>query len=130
VLLVFFWNAWKLTVLGMGDENARSLGLKVDRLRLQAFLLISLLAAGAVAFVGTIGFVGLVAPHIARGFVGEDQRYLIPLSALTGAFILTGASVAAKLISPGAMIPIGIVTAITGVPFLFFLILKRKRALP
>ena len=120
-------DAWRLTVLGMGDDNARSLGVNVDRLRLRVFVWISLLTAGAVAFVGTIGFVGLVAPHIARDFVGEDQRYLIPLSALSGAAILTGASLAAKLISPGAMIPIGIVTALTGVPFLFFLILRRKR---
>lgn len=120
-------NAWSLTALAMGEENALSLGLNVAQIRLRMLLLISILTASAVAFVGTIGFVGLVAPHIARGFVGEDQRFLIPLSAFTGAFILVGSSVISKFISPGAIIPIGIVTAIIGVPFLFFLILRKKR---
>lgn len=122
-------DAWKLTALGMGDENARSLGLPVERLRLRMLVLISLLTAGAVSFVGTIGFIGLVAPHIARGMVGDDQRYLIPLSAFCGIFIIVGASILSKMISPGAMIPIGIVTAVIGVPFLFLLILRNKRSL-
>ena len=120
-------NAWSLTALATGEENATSLGLNVARIRLRMLFLISILTASAVAFVGTIGFVGLVAPHIARGFVGEDQRFLIPLSAFSGAFILVGSSVLAKLISPGAVVPIGIVTAVIGVPFLFFLILRKKR---
>ncbi|TCS64754.1 FecCD family ABC transporter permease [Varunaivibrio sulfuroxidans] len=129
-LLVLPWiarDAWKLTALGLGDENARSLGLSVEGLRLRILVLTSLLTAGAVAFVGTIGFVGLVAPHIARAFVGEDQRYLIPLSALGGAFIMAGASILSKMISPGALIPIGIVTAVIGVPFLFVLIVRKKK---
>lgn len=127
ILPILARNAWSLTALAMGEENALSLGLKVAQIRLRMLIVISILTASAVAFVGTIGFVGLVAPHIARGFVGEDQRFLIPLSAFTGAFILVGSSVLAKLISPGAVVPIGIVTAIIGVPFLFFLILRKKR---
>ena len=127
VLPLMARDAWRLTVLSMGEENARSLGLDVARLRLRMLVLISVLTASAVAFVGTVGFVGLVAPHIARGFVGEDQRYLIPLSAICGGFIMVGSSVLAKLISPGAVVPIGIVTALIGVPFLFFLILRKKR---
>ena len=106
----------------------RALGINVDRLRLRIFLTVSLLTAGAVAFVGTIGFVGLVAPHLARMAVGEDQRFLVPASALSGAFVMAAASVASKSISPGAVIPIGIVTAIVGVPFLFALILKSRRS--
>lgn len=120
-------NAWGLTALSMGDQNALSLGIDVGRIRLRMLILISVLTASAVAFVGTIGFVGLVAPHVARGFVGEDQRYLIPLSAFAGAFMLVGSSVFAKLISPGAVVPVGIVTAVIGVPFLFLLILRKKR---
>jgi len=129
VLPFLIRDTWKLTALGMGDENARSLGLPVERLRLRMLVLISLLTAGAVSFVGTIGFIGLVAPHIARGLVGEDQRYLIPLSAFCGIFIMVCASILSKIISPGAMIPIGIVTAVIGVPFLFLLILRNKGGL-
>ena len=122
-------DAWKLTALRLGDARAQSLGVDVSRLRLKVFLLVSLLTAGAVAFVGTIGFVGLVAPHIARMLVGEDQRTLLPMSGVIGAIIMTGASVVSKLLSNGAMIPIGIVTAVIGVPFLFALILRGKRGI-
>ncbi|WP_319774959.1 iron ABC transporter permease [Breoghania sp.] len=120
-------DAWKLTALTMGDQTALSLGLKVGAIRLRLLILISVLTGSAVAFTGTIGFIGLVAPHMARGFVGEDQRFLMPLSAFAGAFLLVGSSVVAKLMSPGAIIPIGIVTAVLGVPFLFFLILRNRR---
>lgn len=120
-------DVWKLTALRLGDGRARSLGVNVPRLRLRVFLVVSLLTAGAVSFVGTIGFVGLVAPHIARMLVGEDQRLLIPMAAIMGAIIMASASIVSKLLSPGAVIPIGIVTAVIGVPFLFALIAKGKR---
>lgn len=81
----------------------------------------------AISFVGVIGFVGLVAPHIGRMLIGEDQRYLIPLSALCGALLLSVSSVISKSIIPGALFPIGIVTAIIGVPFFIWLILGRGR---
>jgi len=68
-----------------------------------------------------------VAPHIARMLVGEDQRILMPMAAITGAFVMTGASILSKLISPGTIVPIGIVTAVIGVPFLFLLILRGRR---
>ena len=112
-----------MTALRLGDARAAALGVDVERLRIRIFVLVALLTAGAVAFVGTIGFVGLVAPHIARMLVGEDQRFLMPMAAITGAFIVAGASVLSKMVSPGSVIPIGIVTAVTGVPFLFGLIL-------
>ena len=120
-------DIWRLTALRMGDDRAAAVGVNVTRLRVRMFVIVALLTAGAVAFVGTIGFVGLVAPHVARGFVGEDQRFLLPMSALSGAIIMTGASILSKLISPGSVIPIGIVTAILGVPFLFGLIVIGKR---
>ena len=83
------------------------------------------LSAGAVAFVGTIGFIGLVAPHFARYFAGEDQRYLAPMASLFGVLLITFASILAKLIIPGIIIPIGIVTSLVGVPFLVFLIIRK-----
>ena len=125
VLPVLFADAWALTALQLGDERARSLEVRVDRLRLRAFVVVSLLTGAAVAFVGTIGFVGLVAPHIARMLVGEDQRHAMPASALIGALLLSAASVASKAIVPGTVFPIGIVTALIGVPFFAWLVLRR-----
>ncbi len=120
-------NLWQLTALRLGDARAASVGVDVKALRIKLFAIVALLTASGVASVGTIGFVGLVAPHIARMLVGEDQRILLPMAALTGAITMTGASVLSKLVSPGGVIPIGIVTALIGVPFLFFLILRGQR---
>ncbi|MBY8976911.1 iron ABC transporter permease [Rhodobacteraceae bacterium NNCM2] len=119
-------DLWKLTALRLGDDRAAALGIDVRRLRIKVFAVVALLTAGAVSFVGTIGFVGLVAPHIARGMVGEDQRFLMPLAAIVGAVVMTGASILSKLVAPGSVIPIGIVTAIIGVPFLFGLIIRGR----
>ena len=120
-------DAWRFTALQLGDDRARGLGVAVDRLRLRAFVAVSLLTGAAVAFVGTIGFVGLVAPHVARLLVGEDQRHLLPASAVLGALLLSAASVASKLILPGTVFPIGIVTALIGVPFFAWLVLAAGR---
>ena len=120
-------ESWKLTALRLGDERAKSLGVDVERLRRKVFAVVALLTAGAVAFVGTIGFVGLIAPHLARILVGEDQRILVPTAGVMGALMMTGASIVSKLILPGAVVPIGIVTAVIGVPFLFALILRGRR---
>lgn len=120
-------DLWRLTALRLGDNRAAALGVDVRGLRIKVFAIVALLTAGAVAFVGTIGFVGLVGPHVARGLVGEDQRFLMPMAALSGAILMAGASVLSKMIAPGSVIPIGIVTAVIGVPFLFGLILGGRR---
>ncbi|KAA5611338.1 iron ABC transporter permease [Rhodovastum atsumiense] len=127
VLPLLLRDAWRLTALQFGDERARALGVGVDGLRLRAFTAVSLLTGAAVAFVGTIGFIGLVAPHVARMLVGEDQRHMLPASAAFGALLLSAASVASKLILPGTVFPIGIVTALIGVPFFAWLVLARER---
>lgn len=119
--------AWRLTALRMGDERAASLGVEVRRLRLVVLLGVSLLAATAVAFVGTIGFVGLVGPHIARMLVGEDQRYLMPASMLCGALLLSVTSIVSKIIVPGVVIPVGIITALIGVPFFIAIVFTRRQ---
>lgn len=87
----------------------------------------SLLTATAVAFVGTIGFVGLVGPHIARLLVGEDHRIFLPMSALTGALLMSLTSIASKTIMPGVLLPIGILTALIGLPFFISLVLRSRR---
>lgn len=129
--LLLHRDAWQLTCLRLGEARARSLGVNVTRLRLKTLVLVALMTATAISFVGVIGFIGLVAPHVARMQVGEDQRFLIPQSALCGALMLSVASVLSKSIVPGALFPIGIVTALIGVPFMIWLILgnrKRHRA--
>jgi iron complex transport system permease protein len=127
VLPFLMMDAWKLTALKLGDEKAVGLGVHVEKLRKKTFFLVSVLTGVAVSFVGIIGFIGLVGPHIARILVGEDQRFFIPLSAVSGAVILSSASILSKTIVPGAIIPLGIVTAIIGVPFFFSLIITKKR---
>ncbi|MFP5500670.1 MAG: FecCD family ABC transporter permease [Gammaproteobacteria bacterium] len=124
-----FAAAPRLTLLRMGEDRAQSFGVDVKRLRFFSLFRISLLSATAVAFVGTIGFIGLVGPHIARILVGEDQRFLLPASALVGALLLSLSSIASKLIMPGVIVPVGIVTALVGVPIFVLLVFKRGRQL-
>lgn len=127
VSLIFARNAWALTALRLGEARASSLGIPVAHLRLKGILLGSLLASVCVSFVGTIGFVGLVGPHIARLLVGEDQRFLLPASALCGACMLSAASVLSKTLVQGQALPIGIVTSLVGVPLFFILILRTRK---
>ncbi|MGQ6291290.1 FecCD family ABC transporter permease [Serratia sp. IR-2025] len=119
-------SSWKLTALRLGEDRAVSFGIDVRRLRLTTLLRISILSALAVAFVGPIGFIGLVAPHIARMIFGEDHRFYLPASALIGALVLSMASVASKNLVPGVIIPVGIVTSLVGVPFFLSIILRHR----
>ncbi|CAI0719159.1 FecCD family ABC transporter permease [Serratia quinivorans] len=119
-------SSWKLTALRLGEDRAVSFGIDVRRLRLTTLLRISILSALAVAFVGPIGFIGLVAPHIARMIFGEDHRFYLPASALIGALVLSMASVASKNLIPGIIIPVGIVTSLVGVPFFLSIILRHR----
>lgn len=116
-----------LTAFRLGDERARALGVPVERLRMIVLFGVSLVAATAVSVAGTIGFVGLVGPHAARILLGEDQRHFLPGSLVCGATLLCGASVVSKIIAPGVIIPVGIVTSIVGVPVFLALILSRRR---
>lgn len=128
-VLIFPWsmmNAWKLTALRLGEDRAQSFGIDVRRLRLTTLLRISLLAAISVACVGPIGFIGLVAPHIARLLFGEDHRFYLPASALVGALVLSLASIASKNLLHGVIIPVGIVTSLVGVPIFLMVILRHR----
>ena len=129
VVFLFSIDAWKLTALKLGDNKARSLGVNVEGLRRKVLIFVSIVTATAVSFVGTIGFIGLVGPHIARLSVGDDQRFYLPLSALTSAIMLSIASTLSKLVMPGSIFPIGIITSFIGVPFFLSLLLKRRTML-
>lgn len=119
-------RSWRLTALSVGEEKAESLGINVKKLRLSVFFISSILISGSVAFIGTIGFVGLIAPHCARLLSGDDQRFLLPLTAMFGGMLMLISSNVSKWMSAGSMLPVGIITSLVGVPFLFILFMRNK----
>lgn len=120
--------SWQLTALRLGEDQALSFGVNVTRLRRWAMVRVGLLAAGAVSMVGVIGFIGLAGPHIARMLVGEDHRYFLPASLLTGAVLMSVASTLSKTVVPGVLLPVGLVTSLIGLPVFFWLILRGRAA--
>ncbi len=123
IVLLTFLHA-KLNLLSYTDSESISLGLKPKQVRVVSILVVSLVTAVMVCFSGTIGFVGLVAPHIMRILIGSDNRYLIPASAAGGAFMLAAADTIAVEITPAGL-PVGVITSLIGGP-LFILILIRQ----
>lgn len=119
-------NAWKLTALRLGEDRAASFGINVKKLRMATLLRISIISSLTVAFVGPVGFIGLVAPHISRMMFGEDHRFYLPGSMLIGALVLSLASVMSKNIVSGVIIPVGIVTSLVGVPFFLSIIIRNR----
>ena len=115
--------------LSLGEESARSLGVDVGRLRLWAILGVALGVGGAVAVAGAIGFIGLVAPHLMRPLIGYDPARLMVPSALAGAALLLAADIAVRLIPSTSDIKVGVLTALIGVPFFLYLIVRERRAL-
>jgi len=115
----------QLNILLWGDLQAGSLGVNIKRLRLHIFFLSSLLTAGAITLAGSIGFVGLVIPHLVRLIIGTDHRFLLPASALTGGSLLIIADTLARTIIAPQQLPVGVLTALIGVP-LFLYLLKRS----
>lgn len=124
-LTLVLWSPG-LDALALGDETARTLGISPSRLRTRLLLLVSLTVGVVVAAAGTIGFVGLVVPHLARRLVGVAHRWLIPVAALLGGSLLLWADVLARLIRQPQELPIGIVTALVGAPFLLHLVRSRR----
>ncbi|WP_169166585.1 FecCD family ABC transporter permease [Cellulomonas taurus] len=120
--------ARRLDLLALGERAARHVGVDVERLRLVCIVVVALLTAAAVAFCGIIAFVGLVVPHLIRMLLGPGHRVLIPLSALGGAVLLTGADLVARTAVPYADLPIGMLTALVGGPFFFWLIRRTRRS--
>ena len=112
---------------GAGDETATSLGVNVEKTRVICMFLVSLITASVTCFTGTIGFIGLVSPHIARMVIGGDHRFLLPASALVGELLLLAADTAARTILAPVIMPVGIMTAFLGVPFFVYLFMKRKK---
>ena len=127
VVLMSQRNAFR--ALSLGEESAQSLGVDVGRLRLLVIVGVALGVGGAVAVTGTIGFIGLVAPHLMRPLIGHDPARLLVPSALTGAALLLAADVAVRIIPSTTDIKVGVLTSIIGVPFFLYLIVRERRAL-
>jgi iron complex transport system permease protein len=119
-------RATELNLLGSGEESARQMGVEVERAKRTIIVLGSLMTSAAVCFSGIIGFVGLVMPHMARRIVGPEHRVLLPCAALIGACFLVLADTAAR--SLPEEVPVGIVTAVIGAPFFFYLLRRGRRA--
>ena len=117
----------QLNVLLRGDALAASLGVPATRLRLRIYVVASLAAAASVTTAGTIGFVGLIVPHALRLVLGNDQRMLVPASALAGGVAVMGADLVARTVIAPAQLPVGVVTALVGVPVFLWMLLGRRR---
>ncbi len=118
----------KLNILATGDDSAKAMGLDVENLRIVLLLIISLVVATVVSFTGLIGFVGLVAPHVCRIFVGADNRYLVLSSAMFGAVLLEVADFVGRTVIAPATLQVGVVTAFIGGPMFLYLIMRQKKS--
>lgn len=120
--IIIIKDSHKLTTLRFGEDRARSLGVDVKGLKVRTFMIVSILSSIGVSFAGVIGFIGVIAPHLSRKILGEDQRYYIVGSTLIGASLLILSSGLSKMVKPGTILPIGIIASLIGLPliFLFF----------
>ncbi|THB77992.1 MAG: iron ABC transporter permease [Desulfobulbaceae bacterium] len=127
-VLYFFSNSWNYNAIEAGDETAKGLGVRVGRVRLTGMLLASMLTAVIIAFLGIIGFVGLVVPHMVRRLIGSDHRFLLPACLLVGAVLLLLSDTVARLILAPHVLPVSVLTAFLGAPAFFWLIIRGGRS--
>jgi iron complex transport system permease protein len=119
-------NASALNALALGEDTARALGHRVGRARVAGLLAVTLLTGATVAACGPIAFVGLIVPHVARGVVGADHRWLLPYSALMGAVLLLSADVLGRFLAPPGELQVGVVLALLGAPFFIYVVRRRR----
>lgn len=125
-LVLVLLTARELDLAGFGDDTGRGLGQRVELTRAAMLLACTVLTGAAVAAAGLIGFVGLIAPHLARRFSGPRHGRLLPLSALIGAALVLAADILGRVVIAPAELPVGIVTALIGAPFFGYLLWKRR----
>ena len=123
----FLLNSWNYNAIDTGDETAKGLGVRVDRLRMVGMLLASLLTAVIIAFLGIIGFIGLIVPHMVRRVIGSDHRFLLPACLLVGALLLLLSDTVARLMLLPHVLPVSVLTSFLGAPAFFWLIIRRSR---
>lgn len=124
-LVFFMLMAWRYNALLSGEITARSMGVNVDLLRFSSLLLASLITAVCVSFLGVIGFVGIICPHITKKLLGQDHRLSIPVSALSGSLLLLAADTLSRSMGSGSALPVGAITSLLGAPFFIFIIFQK-----
>ncbi len=123
-LVYFNIKRWDYSALSSGDEIASSLGINVERTRMVGMFLASLMTATVVSFLGIIAFVGLVAPHLMRRFIGDDYRFLIPASAVSGSLLLLVSDTLARTVISPVVLPVGAITSFMGAPLFIYLLVR------
>ena len=124
-VLPLYFSSWRLNVLSFGEDEAHTMGVQVQRLRLVVILSATLLTATVVSITGLIGWIGLVVPHIARFIIGSDNRYLLPAAFMLGSSFLIVIDLLSRTLS-ALEIPLGIIASIIGAPIFFFVLKSVK----
>lgn len=125
--LAIFLVSNKLNILASGDECAKSMGIDASKMRIICLIIVSLVTASIVSFTGIIGFVGLVAPHVVRLFIGSDNKFLIPASAAFGAALLLVSDLVGRTIIAPSVIQVGVITSFIGGPLFLYLVIRQKK---
>lgn len=125
-MLIFSILSWKYNALLSGDAMAKSMGIRVELLRFVSMLLASVITAVCVSFLGIIGFVGIICPHVIKKLIGQDHRFSIPATALCGSLLLLLADTLSRSMGNGSALPVGAVTSLLGAPFFLVIIFSRR----
>ncbi len=125
-LLFFMLMSWKYNALLSGEATAQSMGINVGLLRFASMLLASVITAVCVSFLGVIGFVGIICPHVTKKLLGQDHRFSIPASAISGSLLLIVADTLSRSIGNGSALPVGAITSLLGAPFFVAIIFSKR----
>ena len=126
ISVILFLFSKKFDVMYAGDNASQTLGVNAQLVRIVSMALVSIMVAAIVSFTGTIGFIGLVGPHIARSFVGSNNRYLIPAAAFFGAIFILAADTVAKVTGANGL-PVGVISSIVGGPLFILILIKQRK---
>ena len=125
-IVFFMLNSWKFNALLSGEATAKTMGVNVESLRFSAMLLASVITAVCVSFLGIIGFVGIICPHLTKKLLGQDHRVTIPVSCMSGSLLLLFADTLSRSMGNGSALPVGAITSLLGAPFFIMIIFSRK----
>ena len=125
-MVYFLFMSWKYNALLSGEATAKTMGIHVEGLRFVSLLLASVITAVCVSFLGVIGFVGIICPHVTKKLLGQDHRVTIPVSCLMGSLLLVLADTLSRSLGSGSALPVGAITSLLGAPFFIAIIFSRK----
>ena len=125
-IIFFYISSWRYNAILSGDNQAKSMGVNVSLLRFLSLLVSSLITAVCVSFLGIIGFVGIICPHIMKKIVGNNHKFLIPASVLSGSLLLLISDTLSRTIGNGSALPVGAITSLIGAPFFLYIIFSKK----